>query len=167
MFEGRFWNCLVGCALFWANEMDGLELGDDDNKMSKRVPLIHVANGDKGDKSRCRFAFLTSYPLSPNPPPPTLLFGLLRLDSLSQQSSSNRTRQKQMNKAITRLLQRTSLFFFFFFFFLFFWKPKKTANKKLTPTTSTPPSSPKDNPGPNFALRSVSEGLPRSRRGCR
>ena len=30
MFDGRFLICLVGCAMFWANEIDALGLGDDD-----------------------------------------------------------------------------------------------------------------------------------------
>ena len=102
-------------------------------------------------KSRCRFDFLTSYPLSRNSPPPTLLFGLLRLDSLLQQPSSNRRRQKQMNKAITRLLQRTSLFFFFFFFFFFcslFRIPKQTANHSIYNTYPKNPHACNEPPRP-------------------
>ena len=33
MFDGRFLNWLVGCAMFWANGIDALRLGDDDGNV--------------------------------------------------------------------------------------------------------------------------------------
>ena len=97
MFDGRFLN-LLGWLCIVLGRMGWMHWGWVMTTIMY-VSLVPVANGDKGDKSSRRFAFLTSY--SPLPISSHIAFLAASIGSSLAAKTFHRRKKKQMKEAIT------------------------------------------------------------------